>query len=30
MAPLSERRLCRRNPVLGEASEGVVALEARL
>jgi len=27
---LSERRLCRRDPVLGEASEGAVAPEARL
>src|SRR5262249_27570504 len=27
---LFERRLCRRNPILGEASEGAVAPEARL
>jgi len=29
LAPF-ERRLCRRNPVLGEASEGAVEPEARL
>jgi hypothetical protein len=27
---LLERRLCRRNPILGEVSEGAVAPEARL
>jgi len=29
-SPRFDRRLCRRNPILGKASEGAVALEARL